>query len=432
MVICNTPDEELRGNIRVNTAKDLRWLAAVPEHDKPAIMVGGGPSVADYVPQIRGLHDMGGTTFAMNAASQWLRKNNIPADYQCILDAKEETSLLLDPEAQQQIVASQVHPATMDAATDPLVWHLEIGEMEELFPPEKVAQGGYCLLAGGSSVGNSAMAVAYALGYRTFHVFGYDCSHREGHSHAYTQSLNELMPTTTMEWGGKSYLLSMSMRGQLTAFQVMAGELKRNGCEIEMYGDGLLQAVYRTKPEDLTEKAKYQAMWNFDDYREFSPGEACVQQFLEVAKPDGLILDLGCGTGRASVVMTQAGYKTFLVDFADNCRDQEALDLPFLEWDLTETLPMHTPYGFCTDVMEHIPPEEVNVVLENIMRTCDRVFFQISTSQDSFGALIGTPLHLSVRGHGAWKDALEQFGTVEWEQEGQISAASQFYVKSKF
>ena len=96
-----------------------------------------------------------------------------------------------------------------------------------------------------------------------------------------------------------------------------------------------------------------------------------------------------------------------LIDFADNCRDQEALALPFLEWDLSRPIPSRAKYGICCDVMEHIPDESLEKVIRNIMEAAEVVFFQISTFPDDFGQLIGQPLHLSVHPHDWWLGLFE-------------------------
>lgn len=430
LVVCNTPDEELERNIRDNASRDLPWVWMHPAHERMAVMVGGGPSAADFVDTIRELQEAGATVFAMNAASQWLRGFGIESDYQVVADAKEETSTLVDRAARGHLIASQVNAKTMDEAPNPTLWHLAIDEeMDRLFPPERVKRGGYALIGGGAAVGNAAMCVAYAMGYRNFQVFGYDSSHRAGKSHAYSQPMNDFIPCVDVEWAGRTYYCSVAMKAQAEKFQFTAQSLQREGCVIAVHGEGLLPAMWNTPVANLTERDKYRLMWRFDSYRTAAPGEGLWRYFVDLVKPDSTIIDFGCGTGRAALALAQAGHKVILVDFADNCRDEEALSLPFLEWDLSLPCPLRAKYGLCTDVMEHIPPEQVDVVLANIMGSAENVFFQISLVDDVCGALIGQPLHLSVHPYEWWLERLERHGEVVWSAPSE--SVAMFYVKKK-
>lgn len=427
LVVSNTTDEDLARNIRANAALDLPWLAAHDAHDRQAIMVGGGPSAANYLDDMRALKAAGGVIFAMNGASRWLQRHGIRPDYQVICDAKPETATLVDPYAKAHIFASQVNPETMRAVEQPTVWHLGAEEIETLFPVPRKVRGGYVILGGGASVGNSALCVAYALGFRTMHLYGYDSSHRDGESHAYRQAMNDWIPTVDVEWAGKTYTTSVAMKAQAEKFQITAGQLKQMGCTISVYGDGLLQHMYTTPPENLSERDKYRTMWQFDIYRAVAPGELVVDAFEAVVKPDGLVIDFGCGTGRAILELHKRGHDVLGIDFADNCRDHEALALPFLEWDLTHPCPARGAAGLCTDVMEHIPPKDVDTVLTNIFEAVPRAFFQISTIEDLGGLLIGAPLHLSVHPHAWWREKLERFGRIV--DEAEHPEASIFYVE---
>lgn len=416
-VVCNTPDEDLHRNIRANAALDLDWVGMHPAHDGVAVMVGGGPSLADHVAAIEKLKAAGGTIFAMNAASGFLSSFGLDVDYQVIADAKPETATLVDPEACRHFIASQVHRDTIKAAERTTLWHLAISEeMDELFPPERIARGGYALIGGGAAVGNSALCLAYVKGFRTFEIFGYDSSHRGDQSHAYDQPMNRFIPCVNVEWAGKTYYSSVAMKAQAEKFQITGQSLEQEGCKLTVHGDGLLPAMWNTSAEDLTERDKYRLLWATDSYRESSPGEMTVAEFLSEANPSGLIVDFGCGTGRAAVALAKAGHSVFLVDFADNCRDPEAVDLPFLEWDLSKRCPVSAPWGICCDVMEHIPPEIVPDVVRNIMASAEKVFFQISTVADFFGVMIGTPLHLSVHPASWWRDLFTRMNyRVEYE-----------------
>jgi len=242
--------------------------------------------------------------------------------------------------------------------------------------------------------------------------------------------MNQWIPTVSVSWAGKTYLSSVAMKAQAEKFQITGQALIAEGCTINVHGDGLLPAMWNTPASSLTERDKYRLMWSSDSYREVSPAEINVPLILAVLKPTDLVFDFGCGTGRASIALAKAGLPVLLIDFADNCRDQEAIELPFLEWDLTRPMPPHAHYGICFDVMEHIRTDDVKTVVENIMAAADKVMFQISTIPDHWGAMIHTKLHLTVRPHDWWLKLLSRYGDVTWEQDS--GTASLFVVNRRY
>jgi hypothetical protein len=68
--------------------------------------------------------------------------------------------------------------------------------------------------------------------------------------------------------------------------------------------------------------------------------------------------------------------------------------IAFVEHDLTKPLDLRATYGFCTDVLEHIPTEDVDKVLDNCLSACQNVFFQIATVDDVMGGFDWAPLAL--------------------------------------
>lgn len=171
------------------------------------------------------------------------------------------------------------------------------------------------------------------------------------------------------------------------------------------------------------EAAKYKQMWSHSQYRAVAPGEHAAQVFLQQANlpKDAEVIDFGCGTGRGALMLALfGGARVQMLDFADNCLDPEvrqALDtqngrLKFAIADLTRDVTHRAAYGYCTDVMEHIPPEDVRKVLRNILAAAQHVFFQISCVDDVMGALIGEPLHLTVQPSTWWLEQLTSLGAV--------------------
>lgn len=420
-LICNTSDEEIFENIRRNSP-GRTWLRLAPEHDGVAVMCGSGPSLADHIEEIRLRADKGQTVFAMNGAARYLYEHGITPDYQVIIDARPQTADLIGP-ARQHLFASQVSPECFRRQPDATLWHLQVGGIESLLPEYR---NDYCLIGGAASVGNTATCLAFAMGFRDLQIYGYDSSHRDNRGHAFPQPMNDGDPCCVVLFDGKEYTASLTMKLQAEKFQETAAALIASGCKIEVHGDGLLPDMFRAPKEVLDEAAKYEKMWSIADYRDLSPGEKAAGRFIEVAglKPGfGRIIDFGCGTGRGALRLHDLGHDVLMVDFASNCLDEAARRLPFMQMDLRKPLDVSARYGFCVDVMEHIPPNDVECVVRNILDSAPATFFQISTVPDNMGSLIGETLHLTVRPHEWWAGLFYRLGyMVRWQERGEVDS----------
>lgn len=154
------------------------------------------------------------------------------------------------------------------------------------------------------------------------------------------------------------------------------------------------------------ERRKYEKVWRTaKDYGSWSPGMDSVteaHEFFQYAKgtvrrPDALI-DFGCGDCQALNKFWNLGYQPcYGVDIAAVTPQV----IQAVLWNLPPDLPM-ADFGFCADVMEHIPTEKVRDVLLNIRDKAEVVYFRISTVPDLMGATIGEKLHLTVAPAAWW------------------------------
>lgn len=171
---------------------------------------------------------------------------------------------------------------------------------------------------------------------------------------------------------------------------------------------------------DKTERAKYADVWSIPEYATFSPGEYVFPRFKRMARPKNKasksILDIGTGSGKGARAMIRAGWSDItLMDFASNGRIEEVKHLPYIDqniwepWNVDRTF----DYGYCCDVMEHLPPEMVDLSISNIVSACDKTFFSICFGPDHFGKVIGHPLHLTVKPFTWWRDKLRTFGKLQ-------------------
>jgi hypothetical protein len=427
-VICNTSDDDLHYNIRTNSHRPRqiahRWVKSEDAHDRIAVLVGSGPSLKDTIEDVRRHREAGHDIFAMNGAAKFLDDNGITPDFQVMIDPRPETKQLIGP-AWGYLIASQCSPEIFDILPEAKLYHLQIEGIDDDLPDYPHP---FALVGGAASVGNTSTVLAYVLGYRTLHLYGYDSSHRDAQSHAFHQKMNDGEPNCLVVWNGKEYRTSLTMKLQAEKAQDTLRLLEGAGVKIHVHGSGLLPDMWNTPQEQLSEREKYIRMWSVAGYRQFSPGEEAAQTFLDVVKPDGLVIDFGAGTGRGALAISKAGVDVFMLDFASNCRDNECLHLPFLEHDLTEPCALRAPYGYCTDVMEHIPPAQVDLVIRNIMGSAETVFFQVATVPDNFGAVINQRLHLTVEEHAWWLETFQRLGyRVTFDRD--IGQQSQFVVK---
>jgi SAM-dependent methyltransferase len=181
------------------------------------------------------------------------------------------------------------------------------------------------------------------------------------------------------------------------------------------------------------EAQKYGEMWKHPEYRLVSPGEMAAPRFLSLIasrlRASSTITDFGCGTGRAAKHFLNAGLRVTLVDFVNNCLDEDvaamlsshADRLRFIKADLEKPIPAGaSEFGYCCDVMEHIPEHKVQVVLQNILAAAQHVFFSISTQDDQCGKLLGedVKLHLTVQPAEWWQEQFAKIDAkIEWAQD---------------
>lgn len=170
-----------------------------------------------------------------------------------------------------------------------------------------------------------------------------------------------------------------------------------------------------------SERAKYQSVWTLDQYRKVSPGLRHLGDALAWMQPEpgASITDWGSGSGQASDAMVAQGFAVRMVDIAANAyRGPHGPVVEACLWELPADLGP-TDYGFCADVMEHLPPERVDEVFDQIAaRTRVACYFQIALFHDRTFRHAG-PLHLSVFPQPWWEERiLRAFGSAEFRSIG--------------
>lgn len=168
------------------------------------------------------------------------------------------------------------------------------------------------------------------------------------------------------------------------------------------------------------ERAKYEKVWECEDYRKFSPGLRAIKDFklLDIIKKDRIrsVLDVGCGSGKAmQYLLTQVPeLKVHGFDIAKNCLDDFFKNADCLTTGCLWSDPLPEGYDTITacDIFEHLPEEHVEASLKNIYDSCKvSAFFCIALFPDIYGMkLLGEPLHLSLFPYEVWLDKIVAAG----------------------
>jgi hypothetical protein len=185
----------------------------------------------------------------------------------------------------------------------------------------------------------------------------------------------------------------------------------------------------------VVEQEKYSAAWQIPAYGDVSPGEHRASLFGSIVAPlaGETLIDLGCGKGAGGLTLhNRYGLNVTYLDIVK----VSGVPKPFIQQSLwkviAESQEERDPlwkYGYCCDVMEHIPPEFSMLVIKNMLDACSSVFFSIDFCLDMFGPKnLGEPLHLTIRSFAWWRDHFREVGNL-WEARDLLGQGV-FYVSS--
>lgn len=161
------------------------------------------------------------------------------------------------------------------------------------------------------------------------------------------------------------------------------------------------------------ERTKYERVWSeIESYGDNSFGERLVDRFIELCnvKAHSNIIDIGCGSGKAAKKLKKLNHNVIGIDCV------EIYNLVFEFWkvclwkDWFIVKDHESDYGFCCDVLEHIPTEFTMLVVEKCLTNTKVCFFHINFEPDIFGQEINDILHLTVKPFTWWRDNLAEMG----------------------
>lgn len=397
---------ELRDEqIKINLKKVKGRVQPDPElKTDPIAVVAFAPSLNETWEELKKFKYI----MTCSGAHKFLIDKGIIPTWHVDLEPREhKIKLLGEPHIDvEYLIASTIHPKYLDKLEGHKVklWHIFANEEEgkRVLPREEWA------ITGGSSVGLRCMTLARFLGFTDMHIFGMDGSAREDGAHT-TEHPNGPKEYFETEYNGKKYLTTPSI---LFCAKETFKELDQMpDVKATFYGEGLVQDMAKDyKPgtnRKIAELGYIKPSLISDEYLKLNEklhqenpsygmgGSKHAKIVLDTIKnsPDiKSILDYGCGKGQLA----------------------RAIPFPIWEYDPAipgkDESPKPADFVVCTDVLEHIEPEKLNLVLDDLRRVTKQVgYFVISTRQAVKKYANGKNAHLIVQGRGWWEKKLSKF-----------------------
>jgi len=395
--------EQIKANlakvkVRIEPGYDLR--------KEPIAVVNYGPSLNDTWEQIKDFKYV----MTCSGAHKFLVERGIIPTHHVDLDPrKHKIELLGQPQkGTEYFIASTVHPELLDhlAGFDVKLWHIFDTDEEgmRILPP------GEWYILGGCSVGVRTLTLARFLGFTNLSVFGMDGSHGPSGKHAGPHP-NQKNDDYVVDYEGKEYKTSPSM---LEAAKNTFHELDvMKDVNCVFHGHGLVQEMakrYQRKSTQASVIAFSKPKLISAEYRElnrrlhkdnlsYGVGGAkhaplvikLVESISKTVKFPR-VLDYGCGRSYLSKALP------FAIDEYDPAipgKDQS---------------PRQADLVVSTDVMEHIEPNCLDAVLDDIRRCARHMALLVIHTGPSHKTLAdGRNSHLIIEGEKFWREKVEQF-----------------------
>lgn len=240
----NAPHERIYEAMRINVRRQLPQACAHPANDYKAMLLCGGPSLADHTAEIKRKRRKGWKLITVNGTHNWALDNGMVPSMYLMMDARPFNVRFLDrpQEACRYMLASQVHPDCFDALEgyDVHIWHCGAMSKTERGILNRRYMKRWGAVPGGTSIGTRAIGLAHLIGIRKLEVYGLDSCYRKGEHHAYAQAENDYRDGTwTVQIGRRKFVCDPWMVKQADEFcqmaQCLPDDMRLNVC-----GDGLI------------------------------------------------------------------------------------------------------------------------------------------------------------------------------------------------
>jgi FkbM family methyltransferase len=419
-------DLQIEGNLRRIPGR-IEYTGDTPE---PIAVVAYGPSLLDTWESVAGFSKI----ITCSGALPFLLERGIVPTWHIEVDPRPHKALLMGvphPDV-EYLLASCTNPAVLDLLEQHgckkiKLWHIFADEqfrLDQSYPFPK----GEWMFTGGSNAGMRAMVIARFLGHYNQTVFGLDASFtpdRRQHAGFHPKEFDHVMVVPT------PYGNYISNPGMIQAARSFVHEITQlPNLNLTLKGDGLIQAKMREhvalgRPLHHNKRTMMAMRYEQTISPEYLEQNKLLHQQSAVYGVSGVkyadavkklkeelkaesILDYGSGKGTLAA----------------------ALPFPIWEYDPAipgkEANPKPADLLVCTDVLEHVEPAFLDVVLKDLQRcTIKGAYIVVNNTPAQKTLPDGRNAHLIVQPMDWWRNQIgAYFDIVKTIQGGVIDGVS--------
>lgn len=244
-------DKEIAENIRYSLSLGFtEFTPSLTVHDGIVCIVGSGPSVKTQISNIRHERELGRPIVAINGAHDLLCDNDITPDLFVTCDPRgmpQNFKRLNDKTI--YLVASRIAKSDIDLlkGRQVVIWHSAGRECEDKLLTSKIRVGG------GTTSGLRSVTLMYLQGFRTFHLYGFDCCLDENRAKRFNSGpLNPETKTMTIRVGEREFTCNMAMLQQANEFQDYY-EFMPDATFVS-FGDGVITEIIKERNKKRRER----------------------------------------------------------------------------------------------------------------------------------------------------------------------------------
>jgi hypothetical protein len=246
-------DEFIQANIRFASGLTDKWITQCRPHDLEAVIVSGGPSRLDFMPEIRNFiaHKEAARVFCVKTSHDWLIENEMIPWGCLLLDPRPHVLDFVDQphEAIKYFTASMCHPVTVQRLVekDAEIWgyHAHVGAGEKETVKKQLGEG--MIIGGGSTAALRGVSVLHALGFRKFTLIGFDSCYSGPDDKVH--GIKSEKPIFQVETNGAKFWTDAELLAQAQDFVTLM-EVSQD-VDLNVLGPGMIKHVWDTTDKKL-------------------------------------------------------------------------------------------------------------------------------------------------------------------------------------